>query len=99
MAALKVGGTQKTLTSVEACVAPSIMLPAGAPTSKTVAAVLCLNAPSSRCSQSGHAASVQSAFAVHGLSVCGSHVPVPIPVQQENGTPAPVHPVHVPVPP
>ena len=69
MAPLKVGGMQKTLTSVEACAAPSIMLPAGAPTSKTVAALVWWNAPWFRCSQSGHAASVQPEFDWHDLSV------------------------------
>ena len=47
---LKVGGMQKTLTSVEECAAPSIMIPAGTPVSEMLVAVPWWNAPWSRCS-------------------------------------------------
>ena len=52
------------------------------------------NAPGLCCSQLGHAPapSVHWAEEVHDRSDCGSHVPVPDPVQQENGLPALLHP-------
>src|SRR5439155_846923 len=54
--ALKVGRMQKMLTSVEACPAPSVMLPAGAPVSVIVWAPPPAGpkAPGLRCWQSGH---------------------------------------------
>src|SRR5882724_1119151 len=90
--ALKVGGTQKMLTSVEAWPAPSVRSPAAEPVSVIVLAVPNWNAPGLCCWQSGHVPlpSVQSALDVHGLGDW-SQVPVPAPVQQLNGLPAETH--------
>ena len=82
------------------------MSPAGVPVSVIVWAPPPAgpNAPGSRCWQSGHVPlpSVQAVGepvpAKHCLGACGSQVPVPTPVQQGKGTPAPVHtPKQVPV--
>src|SRR5207253_7067634 len=84
--ALKVGGMQKMLTSVEGC--PVLLMgPAGTPVSVIVWAPLWPGpkAPASRCSQSGqapfpsvHAATVTPPT-LQALNVGWSHVPVPAP--------------------
>src|SRR6266704_4131301 len=91
--ALKVGGMQKMLTSVEACPAVSLTAPAGTPVWVIVWAPLSPGpkAPASRCSQSGQAPfpSVQAATVtpptLQALNVGWSHVPVPAPVQHLKG--------------
>src|SRR5207248_8078742 len=99
--ALKVGRMQKMLTSVEACPAPSLRLPAGAPVSVIVRAPPPAGpkAPGFRCSQSGHEPlpSVQAVGEPlpmkHGLGAVWSQLPAPTPVQQLNGLPAPMPPL------
>jgi len=90
--ALKVGGMQKMLTSVEGC--PVLLMgPAGTPVWVIVWAPLSPGpkAPASRCSQSGQAPfpSVQAATVtpptLQALNVGWSHVPVPAPVQHLKG--------------
>src|SRR5437667_1402039 len=90
--AVKVGGTQKMLTSTEAWPAPSVMSPAGAPVSVIVLAVPNPNAPALCCWQLGHVPlpSVHCDESVHGLAAW-SQEPVPGPVQQLNGLPTETH--------
>src|SRR5690349_7474333 len=88
---------QKMLTSVDAWPKPLVMFPAGAPVSLIVCAPPPAgpNAPLFRCWQSGHVplpAVLHCAADVHGMTVCGSQLPVPAPVQHGNGTPAAAHP-------
>src|SRR3989442_11068820 len=60
---------QKTLTSVEACSAPSAThAPAGEPFSVIVRASPTPKAPESRCAHLGKLVFVQSAFVVHGTA-------------------------------
>ena len=99
MAPLNVGGMQNALTSVTDPAGPPVeSAPEGRPFSVMVRASCEPNAPEVRCAQAGNTGFVQSASVLHDVSVCGSQVPVPIPVQQGNGVPAPVHFWHVPVP-
>src|SRR5437899_6477532 len=103
--ALKVGGMQKMLTSVEGCPAPSLMSPATEPVSVIVWApnLAGPKAPGFRCTQSGHAPppSVQAAVLVpptlQALNVGWSQVPVFAPVQHFQGVLRPVQ-LQVPVP-
>ena len=103
--ALKVGGMQKMLTSVEGCPAPSLMSPATEPVSVIVWApnLAGPKAPGFRCTQSGHVPppSVQAAVLVpptlQALNVGWSQVPVFAPVQHFQGVLRPVQ-LQVPVP-
>src|SRR5437870_13211913 len=90
----KLGGMQKTPTSLATWASPSVRLPPGNPVSVIVWALLPRpNAPALCCTQSGHVPppSVQSPFEVHALGVVNElQVPVPDPVQHGNGVPPPV---------
>src|SRR6266566_4627645 len=98
--ALKLGGMQKMLTSVEACAAPSLIAPLGMPVSVIVSTPPPPRpkAPWFRCSQSGQAPfpSVQAATGIpptlQALNDGWSHDPIIDPLQHSQGVRDPVHP-------
>ena len=82
--ALKVGGTQKTLTRWAACEVPSSMhTPAGDPVSLMVRAGPCAKAPEVRCRQNANVASVHWLSVVQGTAGFWNF-PNPLPQKPQN---------------